>query len=150
MTKTTFKPSQEQEKEKTLKLTPINAFLSDYKAELGDGSKTYRGLETGFKAIDDMLSGLDKFILLAGRSGAGKTTLALQLALGVARKGTPVLIYSLEMNRSEIISKLVQAMASTMGNKLYLSTIDLEYNDPNIKAEYKNMIDDALDRKSVV
>lgn len=144
MTEKTFKPTKEQEREKTLKLTPISAFLSEYKAELGDGSKKYRGLETGFKAVDDMLSGLDKFILLAGRSGAGKTTLALQLALGVARKGIPVLIYSLEMSRDEITSKLVQILASTMGNNLYLSTIDLEYNNPELNPEYKGMIDDAI------
>ena len=148
MTKTTphFNPTKEQQQEKNLKLTPISAFLSDYKAELGDGSKAYRGIESGFKAIDDMISGLDKFILLAGRSGAGKTTLALQLALGVAVKGTPVIIYSLEMSRSEIISKLVQIMASTMGNKLYQNTIDLEYNNPEIKKEYKEIIDNALDQ----
>ena len=125
MTKQTFKPSKEQEREKTLQLTPVSAFLSDYNSELGDGSKDYRGIPSGFKAVDDMISGLDKFILLAGRSGAGKTTLALQLALGVAQQGTPVIIYSLEMSRSEIISKLVQVMASFMGNQLYLSTIDL-------------------------
>lgn len=146
MTKKTFEPTKEQEREKTLKLTPINAFLSDYKAELGDGSKDYRGLETGFKAIDDMLSGLDKFILLAGRSGAGKTTLALQLALGVALKGIPVLIYSLEMSRNEIISKLVQIMASIMGNQLYQDTIDLKYNNPELDRKLKGMIDDALDQ----
>lgn len=150
MNKKTFEPTKEQEREKTLKLTPVNAFLSDYKAELGDGSKDYRGLESGFKAIDDMISGLDKFILLAGRSGAGKTTLALQLALGVARKGTPVIIYSLEMSRNEIISKLVQIMAYFMGNKLYLSTIDLEYNDPKLDKKYKGMIDDAIDALSVI
>lgn len=146
MSKTTFEPTQEQRKEKMLQLTPINAFLSDYKRELGDGSKDYRGIESGFKAIDDMISGLDKFILLAGRSGAGKTTLALQLALGVALKGTPVIIYSLEMSRSEILSKLVQVMASNMGNKLYLSTIDLEYNNPELDPKLKGIVDDALDQ----
>lgn len=150
MNKKTFEPTKEQEQAKTLQLTPVSAFLSDYKTELGDGSKDYRGLESGFKAVDDMISGLDKFILLAGRSGAGKTTLALQLALGVARKGTPVIVYSLEMSRSEIISKLVQIMASVMGNKLYLSTIDLQYNDPNLDKKYKEIIDDALDQLAKV
>lgn len=146
MSKKTFEPTPEQERAKSLGLTPVSAFLSDYKKELGDGSKKYRGLETGFTAIDEMISGLEKFVLVGGRSGSGKSTLTGQLALGVARKGTPVIIYSLEMSRSEIISKLVQAMAGLMGNQLYLNTINLRYNDPTLENKYKTMIDDALEQ----
>ena len=98
--------------EKDLALTPVSNYLEDYQAELGDGTKKYRGLISGFTEIDDLTDGLDRFILLAGRSGAGKTTLALQLGLGVAEKGTPIIIYSLEMSREDIITKLLQVIDS--------------------------------------
>ena len=138
------KLTPEKQKQKEAKLLPITSFLQDYKANLGDGSKKYRGIVSGFTEIDNKISGLDRFILLAGRSGAGKTTLALQLALGVAQQGTPVLIYSLEMSRDEIITKLVQDVAHSQGNSLFASTIDLNGNSPTLDSMTKQQLEDAL------
>lgn len=131
--------------EKELALTPISNFLEDYQAELGDGSKQYRGLVSGFREIDDLISGLDRFIILGGRSGAGKTTLALQLALGVAEKGTPVIIYSLEMCRAEIITKLLQVIAHEQYRyDIYANSIDLHGNDPKLDADTKEALKSSL------
>lgn len=132
--------------EKELALTPVCNFLEDYEAELGDGSKTYRGLVSGFTEIDDLMSGLDRFILLAGRSGAGKTTLALQLAMGVAEKGSPVIIYSLEMSRAEIITKLLQIIAHEQYRyDVYANSIDLRYKDPKLDKNTKEAIKSSID-----
>ena len=131
--------------EKELNLTPVSNFLEDYEADLGDGTKKYRGLVSGFTEVDDLMSGLDRFILLAGRSGAGKTTLALQLALGVAEKGTPVIIYSLEMSRAEIITKLLQGIAHEQYRyDIYANSIDLRGNDPNLDADTKEALKSSL------
>ena len=131
--------------EKELALTPVSNFLEDYQAELGDGSKQYRGLVSGFREIDDLISGLDRFIILGGRSGAGKTTLALQLALGVAEKGTPVIIYSLEMCRAEIITKLLQVIAHEQYRyDIYANSIDLRGNDPKLDTETKEALKSSL------
>ena len=78
-----YKPSKEVQKAKATELRPITSLFADHKESLGDGSKKYRGLETGIKEIDEMSQGLDGFVLLAARAGTGKTTLAMQLALGV-------------------------------------------------------------------
>ena len=73
-----YKPTTEIKQELAELIHPITADLEHYKAQLGDGTKEFRGLSTGYDYIDKLISGLDRFILLAGRSGAGKTTLALQ------------------------------------------------------------------------
>lgn len=137
--------------EKDLALTPVSNYLEDYQAELGDGSAKYRGLVSGFTEIDDLISGLDRFILLAGRSGAGKTTLALQLALGVAEKDTPVIIYSLEMCRAEIITKLLQVVAHDQYRyNLYANSIDLHGNDPKLDANTKEALKSSLEHLNEV
>jgi len=85
------------------------------------------------------VSGLDRFILLAGRSGAGKTTLASQLALGVASH-TPVLFYSLEMAKNDIITMFIQ----TLAKGLYRNDIELNGNDPELPKDKKDMLAQAL------
>jgi len=138
-----YKPDKQTQKEKAIKLLPLDNDLEQYRQELGDGSKTYRGLVTGFSEVDDLISGLDRFILLAGRSGAGKTTLASQLALGVATH-TPVLFYSLEMGKNEIITMMLQVLAKG----LYRNEIELQGNDPKLKTESKEKLDKAFNRLS--
>lgn len=141
---TKFKPSDELKKEQAEYIHPLNADLQDYKESLGDGSRPFRGLATGFDEIDEIIGGLDRFILLAGRSGAGKTTLALQLALGVAQH-KPVIIYSFEMSRNEIITSLLKATAHRLGLEgLYTKTIELQGNDPNLPSNVADAIVQSL------
>ena len=144
MTKQSFKPSDELKKERAESIHPLNADLQEYKNSLGDGSRPFRGLASGFNEIDNIIGGLDRFILLAGRSGAGKTTLALQLALGVAQK-TPVIIYSFEMSRNEIITSLLKATAHRLGlDGLYTKTVELQGNDPNLDPKVAKIIEQSL------
>lgn len=69
-----------------------------------------RGIRTGFRDLDNKLSGLQKtdLIILAARPAMGKTTLALDIARNVAvRENLPVGIFSLEMGRDQIADKLI-------------------------------------------
>lgn len=71
------------------------------------------GLKTGFELIDKTVGGLQKFVVLAGKPGSGKTTLATQLALGAARiNKIPVLFYSLEMHTDDILTLIMQNLSS--------------------------------------
>lgn len=134
-----YQPDDKAKLEKATRLLPLTNELEQYRQELGDGSNTYRGLVTGFNEVDDLISGLDRFILLAGRSGAGKTTLATQLALGVAQN-TPVLFYSLEMSRGEITTMMIQVLA----RGLYRNDIELRGNDPKLEADKQTKLDTAF------
>jgi len=73
-------------------------------------------LLTNFKLFNEWSGGLWRgwLYVLAGRPGAGKTAMALQIAYGVARNNPdagPILIFSQEMDRDELIDRLV-AMVS--------------------------------------
>lgn len=73
-----------------------------------------RGVPTGFTALDNMLAGLQKsdLIILAARPSMGKTTLALDIARKTAIKhGTPVGIFSLEMDTQQLVDRMLAAEA---------------------------------------
>jgi replicative DNA helicase len=71
------------------------------------------GLSSGFKCIDERLGGLEDETLnvIAARPGMGKTALACDIALKVARAGIPVLIWSLEMSRVQLARRLLASAA---------------------------------------
>lgn len=92
---------------------PVSEWLEGFKNSLGDGSRKYLGLETGLAVFDDFTGGIERFMLIAGTAGVGKTTLCVQLALGVIRKeNIPVLYYSYEMSRDDLLTTCLQNIAS--------------------------------------
>ncbi len=69
-----------------------------------------RGITTGFSDMDMMLAGLQNsdLIILAARPSVGKTSLALDIARGVATKEkVPVGIFSLEMSKEQLVDRLI-------------------------------------------
>jgi replicative DNA helicase len=73
-----------------------------------------RGVPTGFKALDNKLSGLQPsdLIILAARPSVGKTSFALELARQAAvNHGIPVGIFSLEMGAQQLIDRMLSSQA---------------------------------------
>lgn len=68
-------------------------------------------LSTGLHTLDVATGGLrpSELTLFAGPTATGKTSLATTVAANVARAGTGVLFYSLEMTREEISRRLIAA-----------------------------------------
>jgi replicative DNA helicase len=80
-----------------------------------------RGVPSGYKALDEMLSGFQKsdLIILAARPSVGKTTLALDIARQSAIKhGTSVAIFSLEMSSQQLADRMLSAEARVNAWKL--------------------------------
>ncbi len=65
---------------------------------------TGKGIRTGFFLLDQATGGLkgSKFIVLAGRPGQGKTTIAMNMLNHIAENGITCGFFSLEMDREEI------------------------------------------------
>jgi replicative DNA helicase len=93
--------------------------------ELHKDKNKIRGIPTGYKDLDNLLAGFQRsdLIILASRPSMGKTTLALNLAHHVAvQSKLPVLIFSLEMSKEQLVDRLlsmesgVDAWALRTGN----------------------------------
>jgi replicative DNA helicase len=79
------------------------------------------GLETSFRDLDSILQGFQKsdLIIVAGRPSMGKTAFSLNLAKKVVEKyNLPLLIFSLEMSRQQIIYRFISTEAKINNNRL--------------------------------
>lgn len=72
------------------------------------------GIETGFKKVDEILGGLQKtdLIILAARPGVGKTSFALNVAEHAASVGGKVMIFSLEMSKTQLGQRMLSMTAN--------------------------------------
>ena len=80
--------------------------------KLHENKGELRGLPTGFKDLDLMLSGLQNsdLIILAARPSMGKTTLALDIArMSSVQHGKSVIIFSLEMSSQQLVDRMLSA-----------------------------------------
>ncbi len=79
----------------------------------GEGER-WRGVPTGFTALDDILSGLQRsdLIIVGARPSFGKTAFVLDIARYIAiEKGLPVGFFSLEMSGEQVTDRLIAAEA---------------------------------------
>ncbi|HEU0085505.1 MAG TPA: replicative DNA helicase [Candidatus Paceibacterota bacterium] len=80
--------------------------------KLHERKEALRGLPTGFRDLDNMLSGLQNsdLIILAARPSMGKTTLALDIArLSAIQHQKAIGIFSLEMSSQQLIDRMLSA-----------------------------------------
>lgn len=80
--------------------------------KLHKSSDELRGVPSGFKALDNKLSGFQNsdLIILAARPSMGKTSFALNIARNVATKyKIPVQIFSLEMSADQLVDRMVSS-----------------------------------------
>lgn len=123
-------------------IKPLKETISGYYDTLGDGSRKYEGLETGITEIDDLIGGLNKFVLMAGMAGVGKSTLAMQMALGVAEiEKIPVVYYSFEMSQRDCITMAIQ----NKSRKLLRPEIELQGQSASLSQEKRDEIMKAID-----
>ena len=97
-------------------MVPVKEILPDVLDRLGEMSESEThlpGLSTGLLAIDRKIMGLNRsdLILLAARPGMGKTSLALNIALNAARNQETVAVFSLEMSKEQLTTRLLSAEA---------------------------------------
>jgi replicative DNA helicase len=86
-------------------------YLKDFKKGISDSVNT-PPIITGFKHLDELLEGglYEGLYVLGAISSLGKTTFVLQMADQIAQLGEDVLIFSLEMARSELMSKSISRL----------------------------------------
>jgi replicative DNA helicase len=112
-------------------LTPIKEIVAETYNHIGriagPDRELYLGTRSGFSYLDTLTSGLNKsdLILIAARPAMGKTAFALNIACNVARHGDKdVCIFSLEMPREQLVSRLLSTEAQVDSNKLRNGRLD--------------------------
>ena len=87
------------------------------------------GVRTGFDELDAMTLGLQRsdFVVVAARPSHGKTTLALNMCeSAIMEEGKPVLFFSLEMPRNQIMDKLVSSLSRVSLTAIKTGQVDQE------------------------
>lgn len=90
---------------------------------------TITGLTTGFNDLNSYTNGFGKgnLVILAARSGVGKSALALNMAyLACQKSGDPVCVFSLEMTNEGLMSRLLSNRAGVDGNKIQTGFLNKE------------------------
>jgi len=119
--------------------------------KLHETKGTLRGLPTGFRDLDTLLSGLQNqdLIILAARPSMGKTTLALDIArLSSTIHNKSVLIFSLEMSSQQLVDRMLSAQSRVNAWNLRTGNLSSDRDFTNLRdsldklAKAKMYIDD--------
>ena len=98
----------------------FDAFLDKIQTE------KYRPIETGMTDLDRLLGGgimRQGLIMLGAAPGMGKTTLAQQIFETMAKNGTEVLYFNLEMSREQLLARSISREISKNGINLTAAQI---------------------------
>jgi replicative DNA helicase len=119
--------------------------------KMHERSGELRGVTTGFKDLDNMLSGFQRsdLVILAARPSVGKTSLALDFVRHAAVGGKhAVAFFSLEMSKEQVVDRMVSAESKVnswklrTGSRLYDNEWQMIQESLNRLRESKIFIDD--------
>lgn len=87
-------------------------------------------LTTGYKEIDDLLSGVmeNEFLVLCGLVGGGKSLFAANMALANAKQGKKVAFMSLEMMNEQVAQRYIQQETGISSKKF----VDQNYTEGEV------------------
>ena len=98
--------------------------------ELSESGSDISGLSTGLRDLDKFINGLNRsdLVLLAARPGMGKTSMALNVALNVAKKNPQktVAFFSLEMSKEQLVTRLISNESFVDNKKLVTGQLSME------------------------
>lgn len=102
----------------------------DRLTELSESGSDISGIPSGLRDLDKFISGLNKsdLMLLAARPGMGKTSMALNIALNVAKKypKKTVAFFSLEMSKQQLVTRLISNESFVDNRKLTTGQLSVD------------------------
>ncbi len=101
-------------------VTAIKPLMEEYSKRQEEYRKLGGGLigiSTGIPLIDEAIDGIrpPHLWVIAGYTSLGKTFLTLNILLEALRHGKPVVFYSLEMSKADLISRLLSIISADKG-----------------------------------
>jgi replicative DNA helicase len=108
--KSLFNVSQTFIKDRFVHVKEILSQTYEKLADLHDpeSKDKYRGIPTGYRDLDNLLSGLQPadLVIIAARPSMGKTAFALNIAENIAKNQKSVGIISLEMSKEQLVERM--------------------------------------------
>lgn len=133
--------------------THIASLIQDVAAMSSEKGDPIRSVETGIPKLDYSIGGLrdGQLIILAARPSVGKSALAAQIAVSVAKQGVKALFVSLEMSSIETAARCVAhetgfSMTAMLGGEL---TKDQSQHVAGLAEAYKSIPLHVEDKSSV-
>ena len=112
------------------RISTILLSVFDRLTELSEAGSDISGISTGLRDLDKFISGLNKsdLMLLAARPGMGKTSMALNIALSVAKKypKRTVAFFSLEMSKQQLVTRLISNESFVDNKKLTTGKLSVD------------------------
>ncbi len=111
-------------------IVPLGTALTRYAEQIATRADGQRiGLPTGLGTLDQKTGGLQNsdLILVAGRPGLGKTSLALNFVEHAAvRLGKTCAVFSMEMSELQVVQRLISMTAEIDGNRMRRGRLSME------------------------
>ena len=134
-------------------LTPLSSSMVETLTNLqkisGPDADKYKGIPTGFRLLDTVLTGLGRgdLVILAARPGMGKTSFALNVALNVAKsEKKTVAMFSLEMSREQLATRLLSSEACVENTRLVTGSLrETDWEKIAAAAGVLNRVDIRID-----
>ncbi|MDE6035200.1 MAG: replicative DNA helicase [Ruminococcus sp.] len=102
---------QERVKNELIPISEAVTEAYDYLGKItGPDKEKYKGLNSGFVYLDNIISGLNKsdLIIIAARPAMGKTSFAMNIAVNVARRTEKaVVVFNLEMSGEQLALRML-------------------------------------------
>ncbi len=94
----------------------------------GEDADKFKGLSSGYFGLDKLIHGLNQsdLIFLAARPGMGKTSFALNIATNVAKLGSKVGVFSLEMGAEQLVSRILSSEAMISSDRIKTGTLSTD------------------------
>ncbi len=109
--------------------------------KLADQRGEVTGTTTGYRDLDKMLAGMQRsdLIILAARPAMGKTALALNFCQNAAHHGHAVGVFSLEMSRGQLATRLLCAEARVSMSKVRVGMLSRDQDWPRLNEAHESL-----------
>ncbi len=109
--------------------------------KLADQRGEVTGTTTGYRDLDKMLAGMQRsdLIILAARPAMGKTALALNICQNAAHHGHAVGVFSLEMSRGQLATRLLCAEARVSMSKVRVGMLSRDQDWPRLNEAHESL-----------
>lgn len=103
--------------------------VSEVLSTIETNKKSMEFFKTGFTTLDEKLDGgflRKELIVIGGRTGIGKSYIAAQLMLNIAKQGFKCAYFSLEISNEMVVSRLVGSIANIKSTRVRSGMLSLD------------------------